>query len=232
MIAPVPFAPAALGLPEWADRLGLVALILVGAGSPAVAGQLVHGPHDPARGHGARAPGAPAPDGDLRARHRHPLRDPGGRRHRGGRRPGGRRQHRGRRRRGARGRRHRVRLAAAPVRRDRRLLHPLRGPVRRGRRGAPGAQRLHRPGRLAGSADHGAAGARSRADDRAERPDQRGAALPRGPAPLPDRAAHRPTPTRSRPSWPRWAEASPGPAVRGRPAPGWCAGRGTGASHA
>jgi hypothetical protein len=32
MIAPVPFAPAALGLPGWADRLGLVALILVGAG--------------------------------------------------------------------------------------------------------------------------------------------------------------------------------------------------------
>ena len=31
MIAPVPFAPAALGLPEWAGRLGLVALILLGA---------------------------------------------------------------------------------------------------------------------------------------------------------------------------------------------------------
>jgi small-conductance mechanosensitive channel len=31
MIAPVPFAPAALGLPEWAARLGLVALILLGA---------------------------------------------------------------------------------------------------------------------------------------------------------------------------------------------------------
>jgi small-conductance mechanosensitive channel len=30
MIAPVPFAPAALGLPEWAGRLGLVALILLG----------------------------------------------------------------------------------------------------------------------------------------------------------------------------------------------------------
>jgi small-conductance mechanosensitive channel len=32
MIAPVPIAPAALGLPEWADRLGLAALILIGAG--------------------------------------------------------------------------------------------------------------------------------------------------------------------------------------------------------
>ena len=31
MIAPVPLAPAALGLPEWAGRLGLVALILLGA---------------------------------------------------------------------------------------------------------------------------------------------------------------------------------------------------------
>ena len=31
MIAPVPFAPAALGLPEWAGRLGLVALVLLGA---------------------------------------------------------------------------------------------------------------------------------------------------------------------------------------------------------
>ena len=31
MIAPVPFAPAALGLPEWAGRLGLVVLILLGA---------------------------------------------------------------------------------------------------------------------------------------------------------------------------------------------------------
>jgi small conductance mechanosensitive channel len=31
MIAPVPLAPAALGLPEWADRLTLTGLILVGA---------------------------------------------------------------------------------------------------------------------------------------------------------------------------------------------------------
>ena len=31
MIAPVLFAPAALGLPEWADRLVLIALILLGA---------------------------------------------------------------------------------------------------------------------------------------------------------------------------------------------------------
>jgi mechanosensitive ion channel-like protein len=31
MIAPVPFAPAALGLPEWAGRLGLAALVVLGA---------------------------------------------------------------------------------------------------------------------------------------------------------------------------------------------------------
>ena len=65
-----------------------------------------------------------------------------------------------------------------------------------------------------------------------ERPDHRRPPLPRGPAPLPARAPH-PRPGRdSRPSWPSWPEASPAAAVRGRPAPGWSAGSGTGASPA